>query len=1677
MKKHHLSACAVAAAVSLAIPVPIAGQELENCRAVFYDYNGDGKMERLYSASPNGVYSTLYIYNYDDTQAIESYQCDFRFYSDLIKWVPGFMAGQWAVHENNSNFSITGFDEIYMPDADGNSLKAVFSDSDDNARHIADIDNDGQLEIIQGCGTYFTRVNRDGTLTRNQITSTIDTTDVYVDYSPEDVIVFNPDGIPSLDKGWMINGPTDSEFSALTYAYDITGDGIKELIDTNVGGILYSLPEENKYFKSYECGTIIPVDFNDDGMMDYVMFDRSSGQIYYLAYNGDGYEQQLLFTNGNISDAYCHDFDRDGDIDIVLPMGKLTADEGAYLIFFTNDGNGNFKKAGEKWLETNYEFFGCYDVDADGLWEIIASPYSRYSDQDRTVVIKCNTDFSVEENDLISDYSLSYNGNLYLGDVNLDGITEYYVYGSDYYNGDAATIEYSGTFPCSKPNTAPARMEKPAAAYNASTGRLKITWQPGRDAETSACDLTYELRIGTAPGLCDILYSPSLATGARTTLAEGNMGRALYTLFDAEVLAPGNYYISVQAVDAGNLGSPWSEELVYHHSDAKPRLSASACEMASADTLTVTIKNPVPGATYAWNTGDGRIIATTPSTASMVFSSTGEKSISVTMTGAGYQAMASDAVTVHVAPAKYTDFGTEYTNAPREIFVDWDCNGVMDGISYFSETSSSSNARVSQNDGNGNFEQVRLSYNTDLDLRYVSIVDFNRDGYPDFLSAYQSKGNVFINNGNRDFDFTYYTHQFDVQGGYDAPNMPEGDLWTLDTNHDGFQEILSGYIYFNHGDNTTYTAQSAWDIRVDGFYDVNRDGFADMINKFEQIRNGTNDYTYNFNVMLKDSTSNQAYCDPVTLFSFNTDGTSKGGDIRNAILVDLNNDGLLDIVWQSQDDDYHWLNIIKIVLGHKDRIATNDDIIELPITGSKRFVLQTDPAMDWFSMFRDFDNNGYVDLLLAATVAEYTTEYYIMYMYPNLQFKIEPYDFGGDELFPFIPLVEGDYPYAESYRQGNIDNAAPERPGNVAAVQTPQGLLITWDDARDDHTPAVKMRYNVSVKKKGATGEDSFLISPMNGLDGRTALTPNFIYTQATRYLVPADVLEAGQTYEVQVQAIDLWTAHSPMTEPVEVTINADGCIDMPERAATGRETTVRYAGTGAAQFSCDPGKDGTVVSTGENGTFGVKWSSKGTKTVTITADGLQVTGSIIVGDPIDVDFELPAGILAGAPVEVKVPESMADATRESGFRTDNAKLHISYAQGDSIATMLFTEPGSYTVESFVTDSILGNTCTRSVTVSEVMPEAAISSVAVDGTSGLYVVNWPTSGLPLSVKQAVIYKETNSLNVYMAIDTVQAADGKYADPTSQLQVKSERYKIAWLAINGQESYASEAHKPLHVMINTAAAGGFNLMWNQYEGLQADYYTIMRGTSAAELEVIAQIAGSQQNYTDTEAASSGTYYYAVTMTPIAETGSEMRYASQTSPVASNVACTTDAIDGTYAEQLSIRCVEPVMALTDTQGDLHLYAEVLPLNATFSTVRWEIVNGEELARISRSGILSATGNGNGDITVRASAIDGSGLYAEAVISCEDAISSVTGIKADEMEILVACDRAAKQLTVSGLPADCRSTLQVVAVNGLTMQVMQTASPTAVIDYSGYPAGFYILKVTTADHRTATAKLLLN
>ena len=1346
-------------------------------------------------------------------------------------------------------------------------------------------------------------------------------------------------------------------------AADINGDGMIDLYDgTN---IYYNLGG-NKFFKSPHKGTVYSADLTGNGLLDFIDFGNEQVDLYLSMAENSDMQVKTLLKNTAISNTFFGDFDKDGDVDIlfVIPGSDYTIFQ-----FYRNDGNGVFKPKDTN-LDGTYTCQACNDYDGDGLYEILAVKKGAY----KYVLLKLNNKWSVAETELPSGLSLRT-----IGDVNNDGTMEMV------YNNSKKSYTIYDAVPNCKVNTRPAKMEKPSAVAYADAGKLKISWTRGKDAETSACDLTYELRIGSESGKGDIYLGKSNADGTRRVLEDGNMGRALKYMFDTGNLCEGKYYIAIQAIDASGLGGPWSDEFVYDHKTALPVINKLSDGYCTSDTITMTVQNPNINATYEWNISNGTIISQNDngSIVDVVFNRGGEQNVTVNMT-LGNLKYKSEPRVVTLIPSKKGDlqFGT-YLVAPIK-FLDINQNGNVEVLGSIGQESGFFEYK------NETYSKVRKTWNSDLGCSSYEffIADFNHDGYPDFYYPH-SKGNLFTNSGEEDSSFEYDTETFDF--GFKFPEEPL--IANIDFNNDGKLNFLdnSHYLYTNNGDERKFSDfANIWGrYSYDGFFDFDRDGGLDIWKN--EIDNSIQ--KAQTKVYFKVAGENNQFNPAGTVFYENERRYNMEG------FADFNNDGYVDGYFLDHPEGQDYYNMV-IVKGKPMSEWPCKETVVIPLKECT-FYAGGEPSFK----FVDFSNNGYLDIIVGNS--------FVLLMDKDFSFQKAQYETVPDyrsvdglksiDEYHWQPLTPGAYP--NGYKS-NIKNEAPSVPAHVTATSVPEGLLLKWDDATDDHTPWMQMRYNVSLKIKGKTGENAFVLSPMNGLSDEAAICSGVYYRKATQLIVPKTALVNGTTYELQVQAIDLMGEHSAMTKPVEVTYNAEKMIMIDDNEHyTGLAYYGKCTNVSGNAFTIDPGEGGTVLQHSDGGIFCLKWNTPGVKTITFKDGNDVITKLVNVKLLPDLTINLPERVMLNTPLTVRVPECFQTGKYDDfGFKESEA-YKATFEKGDTIATIVFKEVGEQSLQPYVKiekDLTLSEQF-KTMVIDETMPAAEIKSVESNGK--YYQVNWSTD-VPSMVSKVEVSRETNRLNQFEVLDIVPVGNATYVDLTSDNRVQPQRYRIRLIAENEmQHSDYSAAHNPLHVMINkTADKKGNNLMWNAYEGLEVTSYIIMRGSSEKNLKAIATISGSQQNYTDYDAPA-GVSYYAVKFETNTSAGAKgMGRVAASEDVSSNVISSEEAMPTTQATTLYAGTVESIAKLSNSQQQLHMVATILPTYVTFNKVSWSIVSGGEYASISQSGLLTAKG-GKGNVVVRVVTLDGSNLSSEITIPCDvNILASDIDVRASKKTVAV-------------------------------------------------------------------------
>ena len=1567
----------------------------------FYDADGDGVKE--YYAIGEGQWrneNNRYVWRapgcYVRENALDlpwSYQNESRLLVNLNNdGVPDF---------SNRDFTDFGTLEIALSQGDGTYrlMNQAYS------AYPLDVNHDGLPDLFSFNATDWDILyqNPDGTFTATRIDtlSRVQADSLVARKAEEADGKFDTGGLPSLRDGMFVGGsPEVDESYKFTQAIDVNRDGYMDLVGPRT--IFYNMGD-NRFVASRQPGELTVKDLNGDGIPDYIYNDTEGKRVYTRTYlGGDRFEEQTLVKDLDVTDIHCYDFDKDGDVDILLTFNYNEQFGFSFLVFAENKGNGSFE-IHENSYKGHWTFGRCLDYDNDGRMELLAgiqneddgTAYHPYNVAYKALYLfrlDRMTGIGEPQEALVKSWFTRTESNSTSADMNTVGIVM-----ADFDND--GRVELMADTVCHPEyrtnvgywtyrdlpllqgipaNEAPQRMSAPSVNLDRKSGKLKIAWKPGKDKETSTVDLTYALRIGSAPGKDDIYFSGANADGSRRDFRSGNMGANLDATLDVSRWKQGTYYIAIQTVDLMGKGSAWSDEVVYRHDLVQAAFTVSDDELAAADTLVLTAASRADGLDYAWDFDGGKAIKASADSAQvwLTFSVPGEKHLRLTVTNPadGTEDVREKVVTVQRVSWQQVSHEALGMTWPV-LFWDMDGDGILDVLDQNG---------FYVNDGYGRFEKLGTIFNSNLTVEsragmggQAPVLDFDMDGDADF-AVRNNKGNLILHRGGRDFE------------ALDAnPLLVEHGFADLD--NDGFPELVDATVgfyapsefYVNKGNNTNFEKMTLDDgdgnwIQIEFLYDVNRDGLLDIFSTRGRVDGKWKDAFALNNGGLE--------------FDVRYSPESEGTVVA---FEDMDGDGVPDKVVTYGNDGVD-KDVIGICFGNKD--YTFGTLVKFVFENahSSRYTVEV-------VKIADFDNNGCPDILVYYDFYEQNVskkEYAILYMERDRSGRIEVLH--NQELGFVDGMADVNHDgVPDFYHAGNdgvtllrtgIENTAPEAPAHVRATQEGLGILLEWDDAYDKETPAMQMRYNVSVKKKGAEGEGAYIISPLNGGNGKVAVIPGAYYQKATRKMIPIERFEAGQEYEVQVQAIDLWDVHSPMSETYSFKVS-EQFIAGPTVTAPRKAVALTYNVPDAALQTAEWDWDGGTLLGQEGKRFEVAWNEPGLKTVTVrTADGETATKNVMVRD-IDLSFDFPTEGLAGTEITFTLPEAFAQASREDiDVKLSDERIEMLLRVGSREAKAVFPDAGDYSFRLSVLDSVCGvvESEEKRIRIVGEVPVPVIRLVGIDAATGKNKVTWDMLGMPDFVTTVNIYKESGRYNAFDCIAQVAPGAGEFVDTSSNPSVSSDRYCIKLGTTFGVESPASRVHSGTHLMLNKGVGGAVNLIWNAYEGGIVDSYRVLRGTSADRLELLAEVSGAHTAYTDLNAGD-GTYFYALEYDetysdewqPMTRTSKERSSGSGRS----NVVCTDGAWTVVPAEQLNVLAIEKELVLTPSQPTLHLQAEILPAMADIRMVNWQILEGSELASLTQNGVLTARGKENGEIMVCATTMDGTGIEARVTVVKKD------------------------------------------------------------------------------------------
>lgn len=1615
-------------------------------KAAWYDINGDGILDFV----GNGVY----IWNGNGYN--------------------GFRFGEKTIYGNLVN--VGGDNGIlwysnYVRHIDTANFSAPILDGDEaDTKHVyypADVNNDGRYDLMRLSGgdevadpKRFVSLSPDG----KSLTVKYDVMPIseYLNMPVQGSTGNIQSALASMSGMGIYSPPVYEKSKGVKFeSHDINNDGMPDIVDYVHGKIYYNIGE-NRYATTDFGGQMIVRDLNGDGIEDFIIADDASKTITsHIQIPEGGITEKTLLSGYYIAgDIYSADFNADGLVDILIPIKTDNGYQSActFVLILENKGNGSFKRH-ECPLTEKCNVFDMRDLDNDGVYELWLAPQSSRSTVQQFPISNFKLAATPTSYDSSNGISVKTSGTVPAIYPDVTDPSRNMLY-----------FEYRGIVFEPAANTVPKAPARPDIFYEPSTGMIKVSWQPTTDKETPAADLTYSLRIGTAPDLDDIVTADALPDGRRRNLTGGNMGYGLQRKLDTRSWPDGKIYISVQAVDGANGGSPFSEYAVLEKREPTSGFLLSYEKpFAVNDVCTATLSiMPKEGYTYQWDFDGARIISSDESTQTykIAYDTGGEKTISLTVTANGYTSP-TVSQTLDVQPGNVKQHGLIIDGYRTNPY--WAADIDEDGeYELFREN-------FVESSNSGEYTSIQRLFNNHSSIRTFSNsnvvhADINGDGHVDI---YNPGGSGAINMEDKDMEI--------VTDLFELPSYNNKCFFDLD--NDGKMDYVGGLkptqIYINNGDYKSFTKLTPYTgneyIWAAIWQDFNGDGLIDFAttwndenkNPVLNLHENHGDYTFEKKTFVT--------LDP---------------ECRIRAVRDFDNNGTLDLlISRTIARDRYTLSIIW------DNGEGGETLLAGKMGDIDSFTVVLDYQLDngRICYSHDLDNNGYLDIYALAP-KEIQTERgiwgYMIYQLPGHKFEIKKYDHdandygfdlesaGSSELF----LANDGHKYLTG-REITIKapNTRPEAPKNLRHSQNSRAVVLEWDPSVDKETPAAAMRYNVSIKHKGVEGEGAYLFSPCNGGKNGVPVPTHKPLFSSSRLTIPIFNIPAG-TYEVKVQGVDLMHEASDFSEVYEMTVDEECSFDIPTSGFVGYPVQVSIY----ASIATDPDWDGGEAKSSGSGRYNVVWNIPGRKCVTIG----DKTVYIQINPAPDPTFTLPEVCHRGDRVKISAPDAgkgkweihLANKPYdwEPLSDTDESRFATLEIIDDDNAVLSFRVTNRYDIRHTLSEGIATEEHTETV---EVVwnNTPTISLVDIDETTGKHRIRWQApSATDTDVTGLNLYKETSVAGKYILLEQLAPNVTSYIDLTSTPDAKASRYMMTYELTYG-ESDRSAAHTPIHVMINRGIGESWNLIWTRYEGVTVDSYRILRGNSPESLAMIDEVSGNMTSFCDVNPPA-GPLFYAVEIINPASAAAPQKAASRAAATGtysrSNVVVATGDASVNLVERIEVFSVNGENTIDYSQTPtLDLQARIYPYNATLTSPNWIIVSGDDIATVDTRGRVTATGRGNGQVTVRACAIDGSGASGEFIVTVKGVVSGIESVDAASAERLTVNPPVAQtEIHVAGLPGgeQGRTQLYIFGVNGVIAHEATLSGREATINVSTLTDGVYIIKAV-GENSTADARFI--
>lgn len=1342
--------------------------------------------------------------------------------------------------------------------------------------------------------------------------------------------------------------------------YAMAGNGAFT-IRTN-GMTAFASPNSGYYSKD----PMTVVDLNLDGYPDFIdengnsLISLGNGKYYSAAFsgrvkvadvNGDGLTDLIVYSNGELklklntgtdfketlllsNNAVDGIHVLDCNGDGLLDvLVTVPGKENSFIAFLKNQGNGTFKRT-VKSFTGEYKWSAPYFINNNGLPSLFTV--------DNFIYNKENPSYGTLIGGLVTIWNWDSNFKVTPTSINQDTSYALTLPPRDI-DGDGKMV-----FPAFIPRSDGAAEKSGIFRYavdkvNTAPKKMKV---PGLVLDKSIGMLRAEWEAGSdaenATG--DLSYEFEISSGGEYLYR--TYTKSLFAFAAAGVWGKKSVSARVRAIDACGMKGEWSDYAQLNDISQLATFSIDKKTVSTCDTVFVSSLN---GQDFTLRgKPDGTIVTSADGRQGIMFDTFGKKQI---------EAVSSDGLTfaldVDVLPFRIENIDRNF----GDVFFDYFQEGRMLGME----------SRGLYVYNNGKFDKLPvfgLSDGVKNDL--LAAFDANMDGLPDVLCLTHSddryRTQAVINLGDGDFEKSTDVYTYD--GKERSVSAP---YYYVDLNNDGlldycsYDSDASKYkVYYNNGDGTfTSKPLDFGDYTLDGVYykafaDYDRDGRIDVLVRLKN-KNNKKCYAVAFN-------KGNGKFDVVEIkLPANSELSSDSKP------YDIDGDGYMDIM-----SYYPVMN-----------------------KGNRTFEMQQIHSQN-NPVYMDLDLDGKLDYQSSNRMEFTVSNNGSPVTFENLQPK--GYIGGTDRFADVDNDGVPDCTYADLYliKQKCI-NTPPTAPTTVYANQKNGEVVISWSGATDKESTNAQLLYNISIRKKGESGDGSYIWSPLNANDDNAKMARTGIqtyYRQATTLPMPISRFEAGKTYEICVQTLDPCMAHSPFSKVIEFTPTETTLVSLPEKAGVGQAVKASVeSNVGEITLTTDDGEvrnDGTIV-----------WSTPGLKTVqAVSTANSQVKGTvrIMIYEQPSLDVNMPEKVLAGQTIVVNMPECFRNEDAKVSVSADNAE--VSYDANTNQAVVAISENAtSCSLKLNYSDDVWNPAVKKNYDIEVVgagwQPQLAQVTVA----DGHNVLEWNAGQtLPdasIFTGKVNVYRETNVADSYEKIGEIALENGRFVDTDSRPDVKSNRYLIMLPTVYGVESAPSRVHASVHLMVNKGMGNDINLHWTPYEGADISQYMIFAGATPDNMQVVETLSGYSCSYVHHRTSDDVTYYaIGMKQKSGAMKSRGMRAEAKQENVTSNVISSKEAYAVKLVTNIEIQTEEADATISDTQTTLHLKAWVTPVLATIANVEWSIVEGAEFATIDKNGVFTANmGSKAGSVVVQAKAIDGSGVVAKRTFD----IPQSTGVSA--------------------------------------------------------------------------------